>query len=330
MNLIRVLTISVAMITNVMASSDNGDNIGDLATEQRNSKFVTIESQTIKDITAGLVEEMVVAAQAVKNASLQIAQAVEGVLPSLEKGGRLVYSGAGTSGRLGTLDKAELFPTFGYLDEQTVSLMAGGDDGLKRSIFGAEDDVDQAERDFNQYKFNENDVFVLIAASGRTPYPLKVMELAQNVGAKTIGISSVEKSLLLAGVDYPIFTNTGPEAITGSTRMKAGTAQTGVLKTLSTTLMAKMGYVYKGQMVCLQVRCKKLEDRIVRITQFYTGIEDFEEAKKVLESAGGDNRIVVLMHEHNKTRKEAEEILKQAGGNILKAKEIAESTGDAI
>lgn len=319
--------VATLLVWGVEASPLNEENLADLPTEQANEKFQTLETMPIEEITSQLGDEMIVAAQAVKEASSEIARAVTGVLPSLEEeGSRLVYSGAGTSGRLGTLDGAELFPTFGFPDDRIVTLMAGGDEALKRSILGAEDDVKQAMNDFNKHHFTEKDVFILIAASGRTPYPLKVMEMAHEIGAQTVGISSVKNSPLLQGVRYPIFTNTGPEAIAGSTRMKAGTAQTGVLKNFSTTLMSKLGLVYKGRMACLQVRCKKLENRVVKITQFYTGIEDFNEAKAYLDSAGGDNRVVVLMYEYGMTRDKAESLLRQAGGNVLKAKKDYENT----
>ncbi|MBA4117858.1 MAG: N-acetylmuramic acid 6-phosphate etherase [Candidatus Puniceispirillum sp.] len=265
-----------------------------------------------------LVDDHVKAALAVTHASESIAATADAAAARLETEGRLIYVGAGTSGRLGVLDAVELWPTFGWLSERVDFLMAGGERALIHAVEGAEDDEGAAVKAFEKCCAEEHDVFILLSASGGAPYVNKIAELAGKAGALTIGISSVKDSPLLANVAHPIYVATGAESLQGSTRLKAGTAQKIVLSTLSTAVMMRLGYVFEGLMINVQATNAKLVKRRLRITCELTKLEE-KEAQDLLIRAQGDNRIALLMHRKHLSYEDAKVRLDAHFGNVRKA-----------
>ena len=247
----------------------------------------------------------------------QIARAIEAIAARLEAGGRLFYLGAGTSGRLGVLDASECPPTYNTPPELVQGLIAGGDIALRRSVERAEDDESQGRRDLEQLGFSAKDVLVGIAASGRTPYVLGGISYARELGALTIGLSCVPNSELATASELAITPATGPEVVTGSTRMKAGTATKLVLNMLSTGAMVRLGYVYGNLMVNVQPTNTKLRDRAARIIGTITGL-DYSEASALLERAGSV-KTAIVMQKFNLGREEAEQRLSTARGRLRAA-----------
>ena len=249
----------------------------------------------------------------------QIAGAIETIVERLEAGGRLFYLGAGTSGRLGVLDASECPPTYNTPPELVQGLIAGGDIALRRSVERAEDDESQGRRDLEQLGFSAKDVLVGIAASGRTPYVLGGISYARELGALTIGLSCVPNSELATASELAITPATGPEVVTGSTRMKAGTATKLVLNMLSTGAMVRLGYVYGNLMVNVQPTNTKLRDRAARIIATITGL-DYAAAAALLERAGSV-KTAVVMQKLNLSREEAEQRLLATRGRLRTALE---------
>ena len=243
-----------------------------LLTEQTNPESRHLDQFS----TVQLLEVMNAAdaqvAAAVAQEIPRIAAAVDAIAAALERGGSLIYIGAGTSGRLGVLDAAECPPTFGVPPELVRGIMAGGERALAQSIEGVEDDPEAGARDLEAAGFGPKDVLVGIAASGRTPYVLGAVAKAREVNALTCGISCVRDSELSRAVQYPIEPVPGPEILTGSTRLRAGTATKLVLNMISTAVMVKLGHVYGNLMVNVQPTNQKLEDRARRIIQEATGV----------------------------------------------------------
>ncbi len=215
-------------------------------------------------------------------------------MPRLARGGRLVYAGAGTSGRIGVQDGAELPPTFDWPEDRLVLLMAGGDTAFTRSIENAEDDRAAAEHDVAAHNIGAGDVAIGIAASGSTPYTTTIISECARRGALTIGIANSPGGALLAAAAHPILVETGAEAIAGSTRMQAGTAQKVVLNLFSTLVMVRMGRVHRGLMVDMNARNAKLRQRAVRMLQDLTGADDAT-VRAALDEAGGRVKIAVLV-----------------------------------
>ena len=240
----------------------------------------------------------------------RIAQAVDGIAERLEKGGRLFYTGAGTSGRLGVLDASECPPTFNVDPQMVVGLIAGGDQALRNSIEGAEDDPQQGVADLKQHHFSESDALVGIAASGRTPYVLGGIAYANELGALTIGLSCVPGSEVERRARIAITPAVGPEVLTGSTRLRAGTATKLVLNMLSTGAMVRIGMVYGNLMVNVQPTNVKLKDRAVRIIAAATGVEE-ERAKSLLAEAG-TVRVAIVMQRLGLSVTEAKQRLQAA------------------
>jgi N-acetylmuramic acid 6-phosphate etherase len=244
----------------------------------------------------------------------RIAQAVDGIAERLEKGGRLFYTGAGTSGRLGVLDASECPPTFNVDPGLVVGLIAGGDYALRHSIEGAEDDPQQGVEDLKEQHLAAEDTLVGIAASGRTPYVLGGMAYANELGALTVGLSCVPGSEVERRARIAITPAVGPEVITGSTRMRAGTATKLVLNMLSTGAMIRIGMVYGNLMVNVQPTNEKLKNRATRIIAAATGVEE-EQAAELLARAG-TVRIAIVMQKMSLTREQAIERLAAAGGRL--------------
>jgi N-acetylmuramic acid 6-phosphate etherase len=256
-------------------------------------------------------------ALAVQRELPQIARAVDAIVARLEAGGHLFYTGAGTSGRLGVLDASECPPTFNTPLDLVQGLIAGGDRALRHSIEKAEDDPEQGKQDVIAGNFSAADVLVGIAASGRTPYVLGAIAYARSLGAVSIGLSCVPNSELSRAAEIAITPAPGPEIVTGSTRLRAGTATKLVLNMLSTGTMIRLGYVYGNLMVNVQPTNEKLVDRARRIIAAIAAVS-YDEASRLL-SAAGSVRTAIVMHKRNLNRAEAEAKLSAAHGRLRAA-----------
>ena len=292
-----------------------------LITEQSNP-----ESSQLDDVsTVRLLEIMNAAdaqvAEAVAREIPRIAAAADAIATCLDAGGSLVYIGAGTSGRLGVLDAAECPPTFGVSPGLVRGIIAGGEPALAQSIERVEDDPAAGVRDLETAGFAARDVLVGIAASGRTPYVLGAVRKARGMNAVTCGISCVSDSELSRLVQYPMEPVPGPEILTGSTRLRAGTATKLVLNMLSTAVMVKLGHAYGNLMVNVQPTNQKLEDRARRIIQAATGVT-YDTAAKLLDQAGRSVRVAIVMQKKQISRSDAEGLLAGAKGKIREALEL--------
>jgi len=290
----------------------------DLLTERRNPASDGIDARPAAQILAIINAEDANVAEAVAREIPRIAQAVEAVVERLEKGGRLFYIGAGTSGRLGVLDAAECPPTFSVAPELVQGIIAGGEAALARASEASEDDPELGARDLDAHGFTAADALAGIAASGLTPYVLGAVARARELGALTIGISCTPGSELSQAVDIAIEPLTGPEVIAGSTRMKAGTATKLVLNMLSTAVMIRLGHVYGNLMVNVQPANAKLRERAVRIVAEAGGI-DRERAEALLEASGGTVKTAIVMGRLGIAREAAEERLRATGGRVSEA-----------
>ena len=288
-----------------------------LPTEARNPGTQNLDSLSPIDLVRAMHTADTEALAAVERELPQIGRAIEAIAARLETGGRLFYLGAGTSGRLGVLDASECPPTYNTPPELVQGLIAGGDVALRRSVERAEDDESQGQRDLAQHGFSAKDVLVGIAASGRTPYVLGGIRYARDLGALTIGLSCVPQSALAQTAELAITPATGPEVVTGSTRMKAGTATKLVLNMLSTGTMVRLGYIYGNLMVNVQPTNVKLRDRAARIISTITGLS-YSEAAALLERAGSV-KTAVVMQKLNLSREEAEQRLRAAHGRLRDA-----------
>jgi len=290
----------------------------DLLTEQPNPASEGIDALPTVEILRLINLEDHKVAPAVAAEIPNIARAVEAIVAALRRGGRLFYIGAGTSGRLGVLDAAECPPTFNVPPELVQGIMAGGAAALARATEASEDDPSLGARDLEARGFTACDVLVGIAASGRTPYVLGAVARARELGAFTIGISCTPGSRLAQAVDIPITPLPGPEIIAGSTRMKAGTATKLVLNMLSTAAMIRLGHVYGNLMVNVQPKNSKLVDRARRIIARAAGVS-YEQAARLLEEAGGQVKVAIVMGRLGVSRQQAEARLEAAAGRISEA-----------
>ena len=253
-----------------------------IKTEQRNPDTMHIDRMSTLDMLKIINKENMNTVNAVEAALPQIEKAVDAITDALKKGGRLFYIGAGTSGRLGVADAAECPPTFGVSPELVKGIIAGGDACMTRAAEGEEDDAEAGERDLLAQNITENDVIVGISASGGPAYVLAALKKAKELGCITVSITSNAGSPMDSFADIPICADTGAEVVTGSTRMKAGTAQKLILNMLSTCTMIKLGMVYENLMINLRPTNLKLTDRMIRIVEELTGA-DRETAKKLLD-----------------------------------------------
>ena len=293
------------------------DNLAQLATEARNPASGHLDSVSTAEMVRVLHNADHEAVGAVDAVLPQVAAAIDGIVARLEAGGRLFYLGAGTSGRLGVLDASECPPTYNVPAEMVQGLIAGGDVALRRSVERAEDDETQGQRDLEERGFSGKDVLVGIAASGRTPYVVGGVKYARELGALTIGLSCVPGSKLALAAEMEITPATGPEVVTGSTRMKAGTATKLVLNMLSTGSLVRLGYVYGNLMVNVQPTNVKLRDRAARIIATLTGL-DTSGAEALLERAGSV-KTAVVMNKLRLSREAAEARLATAKGRLRAA-----------
>lgn len=289
-----------------------------LLTEQRNPASERIDALSTEEILNVMNQEDRKVADAVAQRIPDIAMAVHVIAERLEHGGRLFYIGAGTSGRLGVLDASECVPTFNVSPETVQGVIAGGEQALVHSSEAVEDDPEAGRDDLLAHGFGAKDVLVGIAASGRTPYVLGAVEAAHQFGAVTVGISCTPDSELARAVKIPITVLTGPEILTGSTRLKAGTATKLVLNMLSTAVMIRLGYVFGNLMVNIQPTNHKLLDRAIRIIATATGM-DYALAKELLEKAGGSVKTAIVMAKRGVGRPEAEMRLAQVHGRVAEA-----------
>jgi N-acetylmuramic acid 6-phosphate etherase len=255
------------------------------------SRYDQLEQMSVSELLQHINEEDALVAGAVRRALPQIQALVEAIEPRMKRGGRLFYVGAGTSGRLGVLDASELPPTFGVSPDWVVGLIAGGDEALRRAVENAEDHVEQGWRDLEAYQPMADDTVIGIAASGTTPYVIEAVRQARANGLLTGCITSNPDSPLAAISDYPIETIVGPEFVTGSSRMKSGTAQKMVLNMISTTLMIRMGRVEGNRMVKMQLTNAKLVDRGTRMLQEMLGLS-YDEAQERLLDAGSVDKAI--------------------------------------
>jgi len=265
-----------------------------LLTEQPNPASASIDALATEDMLRVINAEDRTVADAVASQIPAITRAVDAIVAGFRQGGRLMYIGAGTSGRLGVLDASECAPTFGVPAGMVQGIIAGGEAALSRTTEASEDDPASGARDLSTRGFTARDTLVGIAASGRTPYVLGAVAEAKRLGAVTVGISCTPDSELARAVSVPITPLVGPEVIAGSTRLKAGTAQKLVLNMLSTGAFIRMGYVYGNLMVNVQPTNAKLADRARRIVAQAAGVSA-ERARELLEAAGGNVRAAIGM-----------------------------------
>ncbi|HHY55606.1 MAG TPA: N-acetylmuramic acid 6-phosphate etherase [Chloroflexi bacterium] len=245
--------------------------LGKLLTEQRNPNTLTIDEMSSLDLVTTINREDARVAAAVESALYEIAALVDATVMALTNGGRLIYVGAGTSGRLGVLDASECPPTFGIDPRLVVGVIAGGDHALRHAVEGAEDDAQQGEADMRALGLSADDVVVGIAASGRTPYTLGAMRYARSIGSKVGCIINNPGAEMAKVAHFPIVVLCGPEVVTGSTRMKAGTAQKMVLNMISTATMVRLGKVYENLMIDVAINNQKLRTRALNIICEITG-----------------------------------------------------------
>lgn len=265
-----------------------------MVTEQRNPRSMGIDRRSTLEILQIMNEEDAAVTQAVRQALPQIAQAVEMITGRLRGGGRLFYVGAGTSGRLGILDAAECVPTFSTPPELVQGLIAGGEQAITLPVEGAEDRPELGSSDLMARGLTAQDAVVGIAASGRTPYVVGALIYARQVGAATVGISCNAPAPVLDAADIPIPVIVGPEILTGSTRLKAGTAQKLILNMLSTATMIKLGKVYNNLMVDVKVSNQKLAERARRIVREVTGVST-DEAAALLAQTDNEVKPAIVM-----------------------------------
>jgi len=292
-------------------------SLGKLATEARNPASEQLDQLSTVEMLRVINAADREVADTVGAEISHIASAIDAIVARIEGGGRLFYIGAGTSGRLGVLDASECPPTFGVSPELVHGIIAGGDTTLRSSIEGAEDDPSLGSGDLQRAGFTAKDALVGIAASGRTPYVLGAVAHARSLGALTVGLSCVPGSALASAAEIAITPVTGAEVLTGSTRMKAGTATKLVLNMLSTGMMVRTGYVYGNLMVNVQPTNAKLMDRAGRIVSAITGL-DREAAGRLLDEADSV-KCAVTMFRLGLSREAAEKRLTAADGNLRKA-----------
>lgn len=293
-----------------------------LVTEGRNPNTMNIDNLSTLEMIQMINEEDKKVALAVEEAKESIAKAVDLIAERLAEGGRLIYIGAGTSGRLGILDASECPPTYGVSHELVQGLIAGGYTAIFKAVEGAEDDRNLAEKDLAEKSLTEKDVVCGIAASGRTPYVIGGMEYAKKIGAGVICVTMNPESEMAKIADVPISVVVGPEVIMGSTRMKAGTAQKLVLNMLTTGAMIKLGKVYSNLMVDVKASNEKLYARAKRITMMATG-ETEEAVEKVLKETDFNVKLSILMIKSGLNKEKAESLLEEHKGYVQKAIEAA-------
>lgn len=302
-------------------------------TEMQDPRYDGLDTWPTNTVLEALLESQLVATAAVKAALPDMEAAIAQAVPRLERGGRLFYVGAGTSGRIGLQDGVELIPTYGWPSERLVLLLAGGDAALFSPVEGAEDDEEEAQRAITSHTPTPDDVVIGIAASGGTPYTCAALASARFCGSLTIGLSCTPNARLLAETDIGILTETGPEVVAGSTRMKAGTAQKVSLNLLSTTLMVRLGHTWRGHMVDMRIVNAKLVRRALRMVAQLTDCSE-EQAQSALLKADGSIKLAILLR-HGLEPAQGRMLLHLCGGHLRRALEllavqVARGVGPAV
>lgn len=285
-----------------------------MSTETADPRFADVERWPTLSAVEAMLEGQLAAIAALKGQTDRIAAAAEDAAARLRKGGRLVYAGAGTSGRLAVQDGVELVPTYNWPSDRLVFLLAGGADAMTRSVEGAEDNVETARAEALAAEIGPDDVVIAVAASGRTPYAVTVLEIARERGALTIAIANNPAAPLLTPADHAIVADTGSEIVAGSTRMKAGTAQKAALNILSTAIMLRCGLVHRGLMVNMRASNEKLRHRARRMVATLADTDETE-AASALAQADNDLRRAVLVA-RGLSPEEAAKRLAHAGGDL--------------
>jgi N-acetylmuramic acid 6-phosphate etherase len=301
-----------------MAKSTLMAELEQLVSEARNPDTMQIDMMSTPQILAAMNAEDARVAEAVRKVLPEIASAVDKIVEAFRSGGRLVYMGAGTSGRLGVLDASECPPTFGVSEDMVVGLIAGGDHALRHPIEGAEDDRDEGRRDLEKIGISARDVVVGIAVSGRTPYVIGGLDHAAGIGATTVALSCNPDSTIARLAHIAISPVVGPEALTGSTRLKSGTAQKLVLNMLTTASMIRIGKSYENLMVDLSVSNEKLAARATRILVEATG-RTADEAEHYLKASGNNVKLAILMALTGMNAADGEIALERADGFLRRA-----------
>jgi N-acetylmuramic acid 6-phosphate etherase len=293
-------------------------SIKNLETERPNLATLDLDSRSSLEIARVINNEDKKVAEAVEKALPQIAQAIDAIAAAILQSGRLIYVGAGTSGRLAALDAAECPPTFGTAAKTVQYMIAGGERALGHATEVSEDSRAMGHRDMAKRKPGKNDVVVGVAASGRTPYTVAAIEYARKKGARTVAVVANPSSELGRAAEIEIVADAGPEALSGSTRMKAGTAQKMVLNMLSTGAMARLGYVYGNLMVNVHTKNEKLVERGLRILETAAGV-DRSAAAHALKASGNRVAVALVMLKAGVTKGDAEKKLRSAKGNVRRA-----------
>ncbi|TCP32117.1 N-acetylmuramic acid 6-phosphate etherase [Scopulibacillus darangshiensis] len=291
-----------------------------LTTEARNNRTMHLDQMRVEEFLQVMNEEDASVVRAVKEQIPQIAEAVKKTIAAFKAGGRLIYLGAGTSGRIGLLDAVECPPTFGTNPDDVIGLIAGGENAFIKAVEGAEDNKALAVSDLQQITLTKKDIVVGIAASGRTPYAISGLEYARSIGASTVSVSCNKPSDLSKAAEIAIEAVTGPEVLTGSTRLKAGTAQKLICNMLSTASMIGIGKVYGNLMVDLQLTNEKLIERAKRIIMTATSC-DIETAEHYLQLAHNKPKIAIVMLLAGMSYQEAVHRLEKGNGFVRKAVE---------
>ena len=287
-------------------------------TESPHPAHATLDEYPTRELVDAFVGDQAHAASAVRSALEPIARAVDEAVPRLQRGGRLVYVGAGTSGRLGLLDSVELHPTFSWPPERSVAILAGGDTAVRMAVEGAEDDDEAGRRAIADAAITRDDVVILIAASGRTPFVLGALRAARGAGALTIGIANNADSSLAKEADIGVTLATGPEVISGSTRLKAGTAQKIALNTLSSAIMVRLHKVYGNLMVDVRPTNAKLVARAIRLTVHATGASEAA-AREALGQCGNEVKTAIVMLAARLSAADARQRLAAVHGSVRAA-----------
>lgn len=293
-------------------------DLNGLVTENRNENTMDIDRVSTLEMVKKINNEDKLVAYAVEKELPNVAKAVDKIAEALSNGGRLIYCGAGTSGRLGVLDASECKPTYGASPELVQGIMAGGKNAIATAKESAEDSKELCVEDLKEISFSNKDVLVGLAASGRTPYVIGGLEYAREMGAVTVSVTCNPNSAVSKAADIAIAPIVGPEAITGSTRMKSGTAQKMVLNMLSTGAMIKLGKVYSNLMVDVRPTNEKLVERAKGIVMQASGVSR-EEAEKALDQCGYDVKCAIVMVSMGIDKEEAKKRLEESNGYIVKA-----------
>lgn len=289
-----------------------------LKTETPDTEHTQLDQYPSGDLVAVLVDDQYKAVNAVRLAAPQIAAAVDAALPRIEAGGRLLYVGAGTSGRLGVLDSVELYPTFSWPHERAVALLAGGSDAMFVAVEGAEDDLEQGAADLRAVNAGPLDVVLLLAASGATPYVLGALRAARAAGALTVGFANNTGAPVALEAEIGVTLDTGCEIISGSTRLKAGTSQKIALNTFSSALMVRLNKVYGNLMVDLKATNAKLVLRAVRLTMFASGADEAT-ARAALEQCDFHVKVAIVALIKKTSIDQARALLETARGSVRQA-----------